>query len=399
MITRKSQPLPGSPAESQPKRPESSSLTPVHADFPAPLHPSELDPLGRQAAEALYREGESANTVASYRSALRYWAGWFALRYGQPIALPLLPAVVIQFVVDHATRSTPQGPVSELPPAIDAALVARGLKARTGPPALATLMHRLAVIAKAHRLENVDNPCADPAVRELVSRTRRAYAKRGERPARKAALTREPLSRLLATCDDSLIGLRDRALLLFAWSSGGRRRSEVAGATLANLTRIAPGEFVYQLGWSKTNQAGADLPDNDKPVIGAAGAALEAWLQAAALGEGAIFRRVRRGGHVGEALSDAAVRRIVRQRCEAAGLEGDFSAHSLRSGFVTEAAARQVPLAETMAMTGHTSVATLVRYFRAADARRSMAADLIGVPEPGQEAGQTQDEGDKDAPR
>ncbi len=371
----------GDKAENSPKHPDSSSLKPAHADFPAPLRPSELDPLGRQAAEALYREGESANTVASYRSALRYWAGWFALRYGQPIALPLQPAVIIQFVVDHATRTTPQGPVSELPPAIDAALVARGLKARTGPPALATLMHRLAVIAKAHRLENLDNPCADPAARELVARTRRAYAKRGERPARKAALTREPLSRLLETCDESLIGLRDRALLLFAWSSGGRRRSEVAGATVANLRRLAPGEFVYQLGWSKTNQTGADLPDNAKPVIGAAGAALEAWLAAAGIGDGAIFRRVRRGGHVGEALSDAAVRKIVRQRCEAAGLEGDFSAHSLRSGFVTEAASRQVPMAEAMAMTGHTSVATLVRYFRAADARRSVAADLIGVPD------------------
>lgn len=399
MLARKTHRLPGTSAESSPNSPDLSSLTSAHADFPAPLHPSELDPLGRQAAEALYREGESVNTVASYRSALRYWAGWFALRYGQPIALPLLPAVVIQFVVDHATRSTPQGPVSELPPAIDAALLARGLKARTGPPALATLMHRLAVIAKAHRLENANNPCADPAVRELVARTRRAYAKRGERPARKAALTREPLSRLLETCDDSLIGLRDRALLLFAWSSGGRRRSEVAAATLANLTRIGPGEFVYQLGWSKTNQAGADLPDNAKPVIGAAGAALEAWLQAAALDEGAIFRRIRRGGHVGEGLSDGAVRKIVKQRCEEAGLEGDFSAHSLRSGFVTEAASRQVPLAETMAMTGHTSVATLVRYFRAADARRSTAADLIGVPEPGDKPDKSQDERGDESPR
>ncbi|MFJ1254929.1 site-specific integrase [Cupriavidus sp. CuC1] len=392
MISRKLPYLPGGTAENPPNRHDSSSLTPVHADFPAPLRPSELDPLGRQAAEALYREGESANTVASYRSALRYWAGWFALRYGQPIALPLLPAVIIQFVVDHATRTTPHGPASELPPAIDAALVASGRKARTGPPALATLMHRLAVIAKAHRLESLDNPCADPAVRELVARTRRAYAKRGERPARKAALTREPLSRLLETCDDSLIGLRDRALLLFAWSSGGRRRSEVAGATLANLTRLAPGEFVYQLGWSKTNQAGADLPDNAKPVIGAAGAALEAWLKATGLDEGAIFRRVRRGGHVGEALSDAAVRKIVRQRCEAAGLEGDFSAHSLRSGFVTEAATRQVPMAEAMAMTGHTSVATLVRYFRAADARRSVAADLIGVLDEHKSRDECQDE-------
>jgi hypothetical protein len=33
---------------------------------------------------------------------------------------------------------------------------------------------------------------------------------------------------MVATCTDGLLGLRDRALLLFAFSSGGRRRSEVA---------------------------------------------------------------------------------------------------------------------------------------------------------------------------
>lgn len=42
---------------------------------------------------------------------------------------------------------------------------------------------------------------------------------------RKEALTRDVLEMLLASCDDSLRGLRDQALLLFAWASGGRRRS------------------------------------------------------------------------------------------------------------------------------------------------------------------------------
>jgi len=35
---------------------------------------------------------------------------------------------------------------------------------------------------------------------------------------------------MIATCDDSLQGIRDKAILLFGWSSGGRRRSEVASA-------------------------------------------------------------------------------------------------------------------------------------------------------------------------
>lgn len=113
-------------------------------------------------------------------------------------------------------------------------------------------------------------------------------------------------------------------------------------------------------------------------MTGLAAAALSDWLATSGITEGAIFRRIRRGGHVGEPLSEAAVRDIVRARCELAGLEGDFSAHSLRAGFVTEAARQQIPLAETMAMTGHTSVATVIGYFRSADMQRSRAADLMG---------------------
>lgn len=356
-----------------------SQLSQSDVPFPAPLHPSALDPLAEQAATALLREGESANTVASYRAALRYWAGWYVLRYRHAISLPLLPAVIVQFVVDHATRHTPQGYVCEMPESVDRALVAQRLKARPGSPALATLNHRLAVIARAHRLRELPNPCADAAVRELLRGVRRAYVRRGERQQRKAALTRDPLMQLLATCDDSLGGLRDRALLLFAWASGGRRRSEVARADMSDLVRVGHGEFVYTLRWSKTNQRGNEQADVAKPVAGQAGLALEAWLSASGITEGPVFRRVRRGGHVGEGLSDAAINRIVKTRCAQAGLDGDFSAHSLRSGFVTEAAAQRIPLAETMAMTGHTSVATVVRYFRAAQALRSRAADLLGA--------------------
>ncbi|WP_244914527.1 site-specific integrase [Pandoraea apista] len=351
------------------------------SSLPAPLNPAALGADARDAAQALAREGDSANTRQSYQSALRYWLGWYRLRYGQALATPLPPAVVVQFVVDHAQHQGKSGLRTEMPDALDAALVAQGLKARPGPPALATLLHRLSVIAKLHTSRDLPNPCAEPAVRELLAKTRRAYAKRGVRTAKKEALTREPLRALLATCDDSIRGKRDRALLLFAWASGGRRRSEVVRATCENVRRTGPQSYVYTLGWSKTNQQGADLPENEKPVVGAAAVALTDWLTSAGISEGPIFRRVRRGGHVGEPLSEAAVRDIVRERCALAGLKGDFSAHSLRAGFVTEAALQQVPLAETMSMTGHTSVATVISYFRRADMQRSRAADLMGLGE------------------
>lgn len=333
------------------------------------LQPHELSEVTAQAVEELLREGESQNTLASYRSALRYWAAWFALRYGQRIALPVPAAAVLQFVVDHAERTTAEGLRNELPASIDRALVDGGFKGKPGALALNTVVHRVAVLSKAHQLRGLKNPCQEAKVRELLSKTRRAYAKRGDGPEKKDALTREPLDALLATCDDSLRGKRDRALLLFAWGSGGRRRSEVANADMRFLRTAEADEFSYELAHSKTNQSGADRADNHKPVVAEAAQALRAWLDAAQITEGRIFRRIRRGGHIGDALTPAAVRDIVRSRCALAGLTGDFSAHSLRSGFVTEAGRQEVPLAETMALTGHRSVQTLVGYHRPSSAR------------------------------
>lgn len=310
----------------------------------AALEPGVLSDMTALAVDQLMREGESANTLASYRSALRYWAAWFNVRYGQPITLPLPPSAVLQFIVDHAQRTTADGLAHELPQAIDAMLVKAGFKGKLGPMALSTLVHRVSVLSKAHQVRDMKNPCQDAQVRELLSKTRRAYAKRGALPQKKNALTKDPLMAILTTCDaTTLKGLRDRALLLFAFASGGRRRSEVASAEIRHLQRSGPTSFVYTLAHSKTNQTGSDRPENHKPIQGMAGEAMQAWLVATGITEGAIFRRVRKGGKLGEALSAAAVRDIVQERAQAAGLPDVFSAHSLRSGFVTEAATQKSP--------------------------------------------------------
>lgn len=341
------------------------------------LDPHLLSEPGTQAVNELLREGESANTLASYRSALQYWAAWFSLRYERPIALPLAPGAVLQFVVDHAQRTTPAGLAHELPPHVDEALVAGGFKGKAGPMALSTLVHRLAVLSKAHQLRGLENPCQDPKVRELLSKTRRAYGKRGDVARKKDALTKVPLLAMLQTCDHSLKGLRDRALLLFAWATGGRRRSEVAAADMRHLRKTGASSYTYALTHSKTNQAAADRPENYKPIEGLASEALQAWLAASRIQDGPIFRQVRKGGQLGPALSAASVRDIVRQRAHAAGLPDVFSAHSLRSGFVTEAAVQNVPLADTMAMTGHRSVASVLGYFRASS--MNPAASLLDI--------------------
>lgn len=329
-----------------------------------------------QAVAELLQEGQSVNTLRSYQGALQYWEAWYALRYGAQIELPLPAACVLQFIVDHAQRTVTQGLAHELPVEIDAMLVTAGYKGKPGPLAYNTLVHRIAVLSKAHQARGVANPCQDPKVRELLSRTRKAYVKRGELPQKKAALTKDLLRQLLATCDESLRGKRDRALLLFAWASGGRRRSEVSSADMKFLRRLAPGKFQYELVYSKTNQSGLDRQENIKPVLGAAGGALEDWLVVSNIREGTLFRRVLRGGHLGGALSAAAVGEIVKERSSLAGLENKYSAHSLRSGFVTEAVRQQVPLPETMAMTGHKSVASVVSYARGSAWEHTLSGKL-----------------------
>lgn len=91
--------------------------------------------LAQQAADAvreLLAEAAAANTTRSYASALRYWAGWHAARYGIELTLPVPEAAVLQFVVDHVVRRSAEGELTwELPPVVDQALVASGFSRDT----------------------------------------------------------------------------------------------------------------------------------------------------------------------------------------------------------------------------------------------------------------------------
>ncbi|TAL84096.1 MAG: site-specific integrase [Rhodanobacter sp.] len=337
--------------------------------------------LAQQAADAvreLLAEAAAANTTRSYASALRYWAGWHAARYGVAFSLPVPEATVLQFVVDHVVRRSADGELAwELPPVVDGTLVAAGLKAKLGPWTLATVRHRVAVLSTAHRLKQVPNPCEQPAIRTVLSRAARAAVKRGVRPRKKTAITLAELEAMLATCDESLEGLRDRALLCFGFASGGRRRSEIAAADLRDLRRIGPQGYIYRLEHSKTQQAGVTASSTpDKPILDRAAKALTNWLVASGITEGAMFRRLWKN-RIGPALSPAAVGEIVKRRARLAGLEGDFGGHSLRSGFVTEASRQGVSLPAIMAMTEHRAVASVMGYFQTGGATGNPAARLL----------------------
>ena len=93
----------------------------------------------------------------------------------------------------------------------------------------------------------------------------------------------------------------------------------------------------------------------------------------------AFFGKIDRWGNVStRALEAGAVNAIVKQRAEMAGLDsGDFSAHGLRSGYMTEAANRGVPLPEAIEQSRHRSVQQASEYYNSATRRSGRAARLL----------------------
>ncbi len=107
--------------------------------------------------------------------------------------------------------------------------------------------------------------------------------------------------------------------------------------------------------------------------------ALNAWLAAAKIDKGSVFRGIGRWGTVSRrALDPQSVNAILKQRAEMAGLErGEFSAHGLRSGYLTEAANRGIPLPEVKEQSRHRSVQQASSYYNNAARRTGRAAGLL----------------------
>ena len=342
-----------------------------------PLDPAALSAESAARVEAILEDQLTANTKRAYRKALELWCLWYRLRYGQTLPLPVPVPVVQQFVIDFVPHRVGEEWSHALPATVDAWLVELRAKAKPGAWSIATVLTRLAALGTAHRWQKLDAPTEALEVTRLLESLKRQHALAGVRPVQADAITAEDLKKMLAVCEEDLRGLRDRALLAFAFASGGRRRSEVVAARMEDLARQADGSWLYTLRVSKANPTGETRADSRKPITGMAATLLEQWLATSGITSGPVWRRVVRGA-VAAPLSAAAVRGIVIARAKQAGLEGNITAHSLRAGYVTEAGKQEAPLPDVMAMTGHRSVQTLLRYYRPAELANKKAGKLLG---------------------
>lgn len=328
-----------------------------------------LDQKTRAKLRRVIDDGTPPNTQQAYGSDMRYFWTWCsAIGWTDEPIMPVPADIIAKFVVDH---------LEGLEDDIEEEMRDRGAKAKVGPHSISTIDRRVSTLSTYHKTKGFPSPCNDPLVSQLMSKARKAAARRGVKPKKKKAVVKDILERMLETCsDDKAIDIRDRALLFFGWSSGGRRRSEIVSATFENLEERGR-EYVYQLGVTKTDQEGEG---NVVPVGGRAAAAMRAWLELSKIDGGPLFRAVDRHSNIGKtALSDKAVALIVKERARKAGLNASlFAGHSLRSGFITESGIQGRSLLEAMKLSGHKTMQVAAGYHQAGSALLNETANLAG---------------------
>lgn len=242
---------------------------------------------------------------------------------------------------------------------------------------VSTIGRRLVALAGRHREAGHHLDTRHPAIARTLKGIRRTL---GTAPATKAAVSVEEVRAMAAALPASLAGLRDRALLLVGFA-GAFRRSELVGLRRADLEMRREG-IVLRLRRSKTDPDGvgrAVAIPRGRRADGCPVAALEAWLDAAGIEDGPLFRAVDRTGRIAErALTDRVVALVVKRAAAAAGLDATrYAGHSLRAGFATSAARAGAAEHAIMRQTGHRSVQMVRRYIREGDLFRDNAANSL----------------------
>lgn len=291
----------------------------------------------RAATAEFIAASKATNTLRAYRADWRHFSDW-CISAGLA-ELPAEPETVAHYL---------------------SALAKAGRK-------VSTIRRRCAAIAHIHGRAGHASPADHAGVKATLEGITRTL---GAARTKKAALTADLLQKAIRKIPGDLAGLRDRALLLLGFA-GALRRSELVSLTVGDIARHPKG-IVITVRRSKTDQAGVGIkkavPHGRKlgPV-----AALDAWLAAARISDGPIFRGVRGTTVLADGLCTRQVARIVQARVASIGLDPKaFAGHSLRSGYITTAADHGAALASIAKHAGHDKLDTTMGYVQVSDAFR-----------------------------
>jgi integrase len=245
-------------AESMPDSaavPHGGNAVPAAAERPDHALPTPAGQAALAAARRLARQASAPATLRAYRADWQHFADWCAARDFVPI--PAAPATVGAYLANLAASHAPS-----------------------------TIRRRLAALGKMHRFNDLP---WNPAHRDIQGPLQGLLRSHGRPPQKAAALTLAMLRQLLATCDDSVRGRRDRALLLFGFA-GALRRSELVALQVEDVAVVAGG-LRLRISRAKTDQAGqgAGTGRGDRPAC--------ARLAGSALHAAAATAQLSRAGH------------------------------------------------------------------------------------------------------
>ena len=328
-----------------------------------------LATIDNTAARRYRSASKSANTQRSYRSAVADDPADDSPNGRRRAAARKYPA--------WSTWASAHG-TATLPAAPDAIAAYLAELADAGA-SVATIHQRRAAIAWTHRAANLPDPTSTETVRAVAH----GIARTNTRPRRQAAPALvEDLDRMAAVLEQAvtsstpgtavhLRAVRDRAVILLAWT-GAFRRSEIAALSMDDIThRRQSGRAVMlvTVRKSKTDQQGegktkivpsASAHPQRDPV-----AAVKAWLKLARITAGPVFRAVDRHGNVKpNAVQGQDIADIVRRTVDAAGLDPRITAHGLRAGLITAGAIAGASTTGLRAQSGHESESAFSGYVR-----------------------------------
>ena len=253
------------------------------------------------------RSEKAAATRRAYQSDFEIFSAWCAERGLS--ALPAKSESVAAFLAGEAKRGTKAS----------------------------TIGRRVAAIRYAHKLAGHPLPTDDERVRATVRGIRRTI---GAAPVKKQPALAERIVHMAQT-GDGLIAIRDRALLLLGFAMAARR-SELSALEVADIADDPAGLLITIRGGKTDQERKGTTIAVVRGEVACPVQALKAWLLAAGITEGPVFRPINRHGQIGSAaLSGISIGQIVQRQAERIGLDPKaYGGHSLRAGFVTSAAKR-----------------------------------------------------------
>ena len=208
----------------------------------------------------------------------------------------------------------------------------------------------------------------------MVSHACTASADRAQ--AQAAPLNDVLVARMLAAAGGTLRDLRNKALLTVAYTTLCRR-SELVALQRADLEIESDGFGTVTIRRSKTDQEGAG---EVAPITPDAMRHVKAWIAAAGIETGPLFRGVLKGGRVAGALDAGDVARIFKAMAGKAGLTAEeaarISGHSTRIGASQDMVRYGAELPAIMQAGRWATPVMVARYTRRLTARRSAAVQI-----------------------